>query len=186
MALNKCPICGKRVLNGTCSECGFSIPDETEISSMYNYDPDDDEFGEKEEPIHEEIPEIKVREEVERNFRNPYDYKRTPNIQTVQKDNVQIQPQKQNNVNPYSNFSPIDNQQRMASKQSPFSNGPSSAADPEFIKNLVLGIVLAMVTGIFGFIYGVRFIKKYKTTNDSKYLYSGIIILVLSFLGLIF
>lgn len=183
MAINKCPLCGSRVLNGTCNECGYSVPDETEISSMYNYDPDDDEFGEKSAypraEVQEEdaMPEIRVREEVQRNYQNPYNYNRTPNIQTVQKNNIQVQPQKpqQNNANPYANFSPANNQQQ----GTPNFNAASNP-DPNYSRDLALGIVFAFLFWIVGIIYGIKFIKKYNQTKDNKYLTAGIIILAMA------
>ena len=187
MAVNKCPLCGSRTLNGTCNECGYSAPDETEISSMYNYDPDDDEFGEKSAyPTAQEqedaMPEMRVREEVQRNYQNPYKYKnRTPNIQVVKPNNIQVQapqqPQQQprNSVNPYANFSPVNNQQQGTPNFNTASN-----PDPKFKKDLGIGIFLAMLIPIVGIFCGVRFINKYKTTKDVNYLIAGIVIFVLS------
>ncbi|MBQ8826692.1 MAG: hypothetical protein IJ007_06330 [Oscillospiraceae bacterium] len=187
MALKKCPLCGSRLLGGTCNECGYSVPDETEISSMYNYDPDDDEFGDKDDfavPEADGMPQ--VREEVERNFRNPYDYKRAPKIETVQKSNAQIQPQ-QNNANPYANFSPVNNHQKTP-VQNTFNNKTSHTAsmDPYFIRDVVAGVVLSMVFSLLGIFYGIKIIKKYPASKDNKYLYAGIAVLVLSIIGFIF
>ena len=154
---------------------------------MYNYDPDDDEFGEKEDFVTSEADSgvmPAVREEVDRNFRNPYDYRRAPKIETVQKNNVQIQPQ-QNNANPYANFSPVQNRQQTPVKNT-FNNNASSNADPAFVKDVVIGVILSMVFSLLGIIYGVRFIKRYNSTKDNKYLYAGIGILIMSIIGFIF
>ena len=181
MALKKCPLCGSRLLNGSCNECGYSLPDETEISSMYNYDPDDDEFGEKEDFIVPEADDMpKVRDEVERNFRNPYDYKRAPKIETVQKNDVQIQPQ-QNNQNPYANFTPMNKQGNVANPF-PVNNGynSSSNVDAAFVKDIIKGCVLGLIIPIIGIFYGAKYIGKYNLTKDNRYRIAGIVLLVLS------
>lgn len=39
--MQKCPLCGGTVRNGSCLSCGYEIPDENTIAAPYNYDPDD-------------------------------------------------------------------------------------------------------------------------------------------------
>lgn len=140
MSLKKCPICSGRVVNGVCSECGYSIPDESEISSVYNYSPDDDNFSGAEPADSEEkdlMPEIKAygaapvayaerkAENAIPDVRvNTYTPPVQPKVNTAPKANSQA-------VNPYSNFSPVENQVRNpVGKKSLFNmSGGNSSSD---------------------------------------------------------
>lgn len=50
MTIQKCPLCGGRVNNSVCSNCGYEIPDEDSISAMYDYDPSNDGPTEEKQP----------------------------------------------------------------------------------------------------------------------------------------
>ena len=201
----KCPLCGSRMIGGTCNECGYSVPDETEISSMYNYDPDDDEFGEKSEyPSAEEYnaqPYVGVRhepmqrEEVDRTHREAHELRKAPHISVVKQNDMQVytpnqnapqqnnnaspyannnaSPYANNNANPYANFSPVNN-----------SSGSGNVNDPSFTRDMVIGIILGMLIPIVGIFYGIKFMNKYKLTNDKRYLTAGIVVLALSVLNI--
>lgn len=51
--MEKCPLCGERMVKNLCENCGYSVPDELELSAPYNLDPSDD----YPEPIREITPE---------------------------------------------------------------------------------------------------------------------------------
>lgn len=68
--MEKCPLCGERLVKNLCENCGFAVPDETEISSLYNLDPSDDEP----EPIREITPEH-ITEEIYPNRPEPVEFK---------------------------------------------------------------------------------------------------------------
>lgn len=87
MAMKKCPLCGGKLEKNYCDSCGYSVPDEEELSALYNYDPSD--YPQEEPAIREITPEhitdeiypnrpepveLKVREEEKKDapFVNPY------------------------------------------------------------------------------------------------------------------
>lgn len=185
MALKKCPLCDSRLLNGVCNGCGYSVPDETEISSMYNYDPDDDNFGEEDKyaapagKYAQPDPDGK-RDEVIKPGQEVHIPKRAPEIKKAENNAVQV------NANPYANFSPVNNQQKTPVQNRQGNSNVPSAADPVFIRDVVIGVVLALVFSFFGVLYGMRLVSKFNRTKDTRYLYAGIIIFVLSGFGLIF
>ena len=57
----RCPLCYGKLKNGECASCGYRIPDENEISALYNYDPDDYPQPE-EDHIREIIPDVQPEE----------------------------------------------------------------------------------------------------------------------------
>lgn len=113
----KCPLCGGKTVNNECTSCGYRLPDEDDISSLYNYDPSD--YPQEEpampetgynyaEPEPVDTPEIKVRE-------NPY-----------AENNNGADPYNNNNGNPYANFNPYQPQQNNNNQQpyqNPYANG---------------------------------------------------------------
>lgn len=52
----KCPLCGGKLQNNLCISCGFEPPDEHDIAAPYDYDPDNDYFGEREKIRYHEPP----------------------------------------------------------------------------------------------------------------------------------
>ena len=52
----KCPLCGGRLQNNVCISCGYELPDEHDISAPYDYNPDNDYFGEREQVRYYEAP----------------------------------------------------------------------------------------------------------------------------------
>lgn len=52
----KCPLCGSDLQNNVCISCGFEPPDEHDIAAPYDYDPDNDYFGEREQIHYYEAP----------------------------------------------------------------------------------------------------------------------------------
>lgn len=62
--MQKCPLCGGTVRNGSCLSCGYEIPDENTIAAPYNYDPDD--YAQQEEGRScDEIEEISAASAVQ-------------------------------------------------------------------------------------------------------------------------
>ncbi len=59
MADNRCPLCMEKLKHGECASCGYKLPDEENISSIYNTEP----VSQPEpEPIREITPEIQMEE----------------------------------------------------------------------------------------------------------------------------
>lgn len=114
----KCPLCGGKTVNSECTSCGYRLPDEDDISSLYNYDPSDypqenpvmPETGYNyAEPESVDVPEFKVRE-------NPY-------AENADKADTY---ENNNNNNPYANFNPYQPQQPGGNRQpyrNPYANG---------------------------------------------------------------
>lgn len=59
MADNRCPLCMEKLKHGECASCGYKLPDEENISSIYSTEPM--EYPEP-EPIREIIPEVQMEE----------------------------------------------------------------------------------------------------------------------------
>lgn len=72
MAAKKCPLCGGNVKNNYCDSCGYSLPDEEDISALYNYDPSD---YPQEEPAIREITPEHITEEIYPNRPEPMEFK---------------------------------------------------------------------------------------------------------------
>lgn len=59
MADNRCPLCMEKLKHGECASCGYRLPDEENISSIYSTEP----VSQPEpEPIREIIPEVQMEE----------------------------------------------------------------------------------------------------------------------------
>lgn len=72
MAMKKCPLCGGKLDKNYCDSCGYSVPDEEDISALYNYDPSD---YPQEEPAIREIPPEHIAEEIYPNRPEPVEFK---------------------------------------------------------------------------------------------------------------
>lgn len=59
MADNRCPLCMEKLKHGECASCGYKLPDEENISSIYSTEPM--EYPEP-EPIREITPEVQMEE----------------------------------------------------------------------------------------------------------------------------
>lgn len=114
----KCPLCGGKTVNNECTSCGYRLPDESDLSSLYNYDPSDypqenpsmPETGYTyAEPENVNVPEFKVRE-------NPYAENNAG--ASPYADNNGASPYENNNGNPYAN-----NNGNFTPYQSPQNNG---------------------------------------------------------------
>ncbi len=55
----KCPLCGGKLKNNYCESCGYAVPDDEELSALYDMDPSNDVYGEK---VREIIPDVQAEE----------------------------------------------------------------------------------------------------------------------------
>lgn len=93
MAAKRCPLCGGNVKDNYCDSCGYSLPDEEDISALYNYDPTD---YPQEEPAIREITPEHITEEIYPNRPEPINFK-------VREEQKQESPKESPFVNPYAN-----------------------------------------------------------------------------------
>ena len=109
MAVKRCPLCGGSLKNNYCDSCGYSLPDEEDISALYNYDPTD---YPQEEPAIREITPEHITEEIFPNRPEPFEFK-------VREETKHDSPKDSPFVNPYANQ---NNGANTASGASPFAN----------------------------------------------------------------
>lgn len=134
----KCPLCSERLVNGECRSCGYTLPDMDNLSSLYDYEPDN--YPQEEPAIREIIPDIEM-EEIYPNRPEPPKFKvRDESGKTVVTDNHKVSldkperntynnsgNQNKENGNPYAGYTPgTDNQ----NGQSPFQMPQSPFANP--------------------------------------------------------
>lgn len=171
--MKKCPLCGGKLEKNYCDSCGYAVPDEEDISALYNYDPSD---YPAEEPIREITPEhiteeiypnrpkpveLKVREETEEKpFVNPYADMQGQNVQpqNTPAQNAPAQNTPPSPQNPYAgsgNFTPYTN---------------SSTGGDEFAENMKKFwwvLLIAFFAPFLGIIFAVlsknNFDKKFKS-----------------------
>lgn len=204
MAQNKCPLCGSRVINGSCSECGYTLPDEASIAAPYNYDPSDYNIGDKYEPAEKEqssmpeirvydkpaeeekrpVPEIKVGDRggaypAPQNMAGTYNAPRN-NAGTYNAQQGTNTPQGQN-ANPYANFDPTNN--RGAQFGGSSGGGKLSGAA---LTELIVGLILTLVFPVFGILEIVSASKKFKKTGDEAYRKIMIILIAVLVLRMVF
>lgn len=72
VAAEKCPLCQSRLKNGECESCGYRLPDEGDISALYNYDPSD--YPQEQPAVREITPEYQM-EEIYPGRPEPLDFK---------------------------------------------------------------------------------------------------------------
>lgn len=83
MAAKRCPLCGGNVKDNYCDSCGYSLPDEEDISALYNYDPTD---YPQEQPAIREITPKHITEEIFPNRPEPFEFKVKENTDEPKKD----------------------------------------------------------------------------------------------------
>lgn len=83
MAAKRCPLCGGNVKDNYCGSCGYSLPDEEDISALYNYDPSD---YPQEEPAVREITPKHITEEIFPNRPEPFKFEVRENGEGQKKD----------------------------------------------------------------------------------------------------
>lgn len=197
LAQNKCPLCGSRVINGSCSECGYTLPDEASIAAPYNYDPSDYNIGDKYSPAEREqssMPEIRVYDKPAEEYKRP-----APEIKVGDRGGAYPAPRNnagtynapqnmagsynaptgQNN-NPYANFDPTNN------RGAQFGGGSGGKLSGAVLTELIVGIILVLVNPVLGIVGIVSASKKFKKTGDEAYRIAMIILIVVFALRLIF
>lgn len=198
MAQNKCPLCGSRVINGSCSECGYTLPDEASIAAPYNYDPSDYNIGDKYAPAEKEqssMPEIRAYDQPAEPEEKP-----VPEIKVGDRGGAYPAPQMpQNkagtynaqqgtnapsgqNANPYANFDPTNNK----GAQFGGSSGSGGKLSGAVLTELIVGIILTLIFPVLGILEIVSASKKYSKTKDESYRTVMIILIVVLVLRIVF
>jgi len=184
LADNRCPLCMEKLKNGECLSCGYKLPDEENISSVYDYEPA--EYPEPEPVIREITPEVQM-EEIYPNRDSALKFKvRDDEGKTVKvdldkpRDNTANET-KTTNSNPYAGYTPegVPNQ----SVGSPFANpSANQTVDTDstsaFMKKFWWLLLLSFMFPIIGIILNSTMkneLKQYKAS------YFVIIAIVLGF-----
>lgn len=138
---DRCPLCGKRTVNGRCTECGYEIPDEKSISALYNYDPSDDRFG---EAYTDNTQDSNLSE-----YADTAAPRAKPEIKRPNENNAPM--------NPYAGFNP-------AQSAGSGSEEPQSASDKKSFYVILAVIVLitlfSPILGIFSAVISSRIFKQ--------------------------
>lgn len=58
----KCPLCGGKLKNNYCDSCGYAVPDDEELSALYNLDPSDYPQPQEQPAVREIIPDVQAEE----------------------------------------------------------------------------------------------------------------------------
>ena len=135
MADNRCPLCMEKLKHGECVSCGYKLPDEENLSQVYDAEP-----SSYPEPIREITPEIQMEEIYPNREEVPKFKVRTDDGRTVKvdlskpKDNSNEKAEDANpyaingnpyasNGNPYAGYTPegVPNE-----SGSPFANKPAN------------------------------------------------------------
>lgn len=167
MAHKKCPLCGGKILNGSCSDCGYSMPDEELISSVYNYDPSDYNIKEQRAEQEREMSIPEVSADVIPNVNNQ------PNIQPVENNELMKPETKAQNENPYADFSPTEN------NNNPKGNklfGTSSNANGLDAKSLIIKSICGYAFPAIGVYFAVMYGIAYGKSKDKNDLISMIVV----------
>lgn len=158
MTGNKCPLCMGKLKDSECPSCGYRLPDEERISSIYNHDPISDPLPQA--SVREIIPEIEM-EEIYPDRPEPPKFKvRTDDGKTVRDDygrkKVKISKYSEN---PYENdgsFTPYQkNDSPFSNKASRINNADGSNITSEiveFIKNNLQLLILSFFFPFLGLI----------------------------------
>lgn len=202
MAAKKCPLCGGSVKNNYCDSCGYSLPDEEDISALYNYDPSD--YPQEEPAIREITPEhitdevypnrpepveFKVREEEKKDspFVNPYANQdnglggASPYANNTPKQSGGQSPY----AGKYANNNPPQNQNPYANNGNftPYTNPNQNASDAsfgEFIKRYwIVLLIMFLMPRFISIIIGLSMLRTFKE-EDKQFRIHMIIATVLS------
>ena len=46
MPKKTCPLCGGKLKNNYCESCGYDVPEDDDLSALYDMEPENDSFGE--------------------------------------------------------------------------------------------------------------------------------------------
>lgn len=128
MADERCPLCMEKLKHGECASCGYKLPDEENLSAIYDAEPA--EYYEP-EPVREITPEIQMeeiypyREEAIPNFKVRDDEGKTVRSRI---DLASIDEKKNSNGNPYAMPYP-NNNPNVTGGNPNASNGNPNASD---------------------------------------------------------
>ncbi len=82
----KCPLCGGKLKDNYCDSCGYAVPDDEELSALYNLDPTDYPQPQEQPAVREITPKVQA-EEIYPNRPKPPKFKvRDDEGKTVQGD----------------------------------------------------------------------------------------------------
>ncbi|MBP1549648.1 MAG: hypothetical protein J6A05_06550, partial [Oscillospiraceae bacterium] len=163
MADNRCPLCMEKLKHGECASCGYRLPDEENISSIYNTEP-----VSQPEPIREITPTVqseeiypdrqmrfKVRDDEGKTVRSDVKVDLNKKPETATSFNASDNNPYASNGNPYAGYTPegIPNK----SSGSPFANqSVYSSVDTEstsaFFKKYWWLLLLSFFMPIIGII----------------------------------
>ncbi|MBQ5319659.1 MAG: hypothetical protein J6K17_11235 [Oscillospiraceae bacterium] len=101
MADERCPLCMEKLKNGECMSCGYKLPDEENISSIYDYEPA--EYPEPEPAIREITPEVQMEEIYPNRAETPMFKVRDDEGHTVRSRIDLTKPSSKPDNNPYAN-----------------------------------------------------------------------------------
>lgn len=136
MADERCPLCMEKLRNGECASCGYKLPDEENLSAIYDAEPA--EYYEP-EPVREITPEIQM-EEIYPNREEtaiPNFKVRDDNGKTVisRIDLASIDEKKNGNGNPYAMPYPNNNPNATGSNPNASNGNPYAGYTPEGVPN---------------------------------------------------
>lgn len=125
MPKKTCPLCGEKLKNNYCESCGYDVPDDDDLSAVYDMEPENDAFGEQ---VREVVPEVQA-EEIYPN--RPAGYKTAyeqPNFKVRNNEGKTV---RQNYQSPYGQQNQ-NNQNNQSPPPSPFAqqNGSGNAIPP--------------------------------------------------------
>ena len=191
MADNRCPLCMERLKNGECVSCGYKLPDEENISSIYDAEPVS--YPEPEAireitpeiqmeeiyPNRQEMPKFKVRDDDGKTVKVAIN---KPQANTANQTNTTDSNPDASSGNPYAGYTPegVPNK----SSGSPFAN-PSvySSVETEsvsaFLKRYWWLLLLSFLAPIVGIILNSTM------KNDLKNYKAGYLVIIAIVLGFI-
>ena len=150
MADSRCPLCMEKLKNGECVSCGYKLPDEENISSIYDAEPS--AYLEAEPavreitpavqmeeiyPNREEMPKFKVRDDEGKTVRADVKVNLNKKTETKTSGNVTNTNPYASNGNPYAGYTPEGVPNKSGS---PFANQSvysSSSADTETVQGFL-------------------------------------------------
>ncbi len=133
MPKKTCPLCGGKLKNNYCESCGYDVPEDDDLSALYDMEPENDSFGEVVREVTPDVqaeeiypnrpagydtayeqPKFKVRDNNGNTVhQNPYGQQSPPspfaqqngqNLQNRQNHQAQNNRQNQQNANPYGGY----------------------------------------------------------------------------------
>ena len=196
MAAQKCPLCMGKLTAGECPSCGYRLPDEEDISAIYDYEPDD--YPQEQPAMREITPDVQM-EEIYPNRPEPVQFKvRDNDGQTIRGEYNSNTANNTNNGNPYANGgnpyanngNPYANQngsfQPYQNQNSPFANTPANqfgGTDTEtfgtFLAKHWVTLLLTLMIPIVGIVF---YAVNRNDIKSSKYHWLVIVLAVLGFI----